>query len=78
LKRNGIEYSDVLIRGPETETICRLVLDAYSGTLYSSSPDVFARIEAVVHQGYSMADAIERVAFPDRLRLDDGMLEAAE
>lgn len=78
LKRNGIEYSDVLIRGPETETICRLVLDAYSGTLYSSSPDVFARIEAVVHQGYSMADAIERVAFPDRIRPDDIMLEAAE
>jgi conjugal transfer ATP-binding protein TraC len=78
LKRNGIEYSDLLIRGPETETVCRLVLDAYSGTLYSSSPDVFARIEALVHQGWSVADAIELVAFPDRARPSEDMREAAE
>jgi hypothetical protein len=38
LKRNGTEYSDLLIRGPDTQTVCRLVLDPFSGTLYSSSP----------------------------------------
>ena len=63
LKRNGTDYSDILIRGPDTQTVCRLVLDPFSGTLYSSSPAVYARIEAEVELGASMADAIERVAF---------------
>jgi hypothetical protein len=43
LKRNGTEYSDVLIKGPETLAVGRLVLDPYSATLYSSSPRVFSR-----------------------------------
>ena len=75
LKRNGIDYSDILIRGPETETVARLVLDPFSGTLYSSSPDVFAEIEALVEQGYPMGEAIEAVAFPE---MHAPMLEAAE
>lgn len=70
LKRSGGDYSDLLIRGPDTETVCRLVLDAYSGTLYSSSPDIFARIEALVHAGDCVADAIGKVAF-------DGAVESA-
>jgi conjugal transfer ATP-binding protein TraC len=74
LKRNGTEYSDILIRGPETQTVCRLVLDAYSATLYSSSPSVFAQIEELVKRGYAMHAAIEAVAFPH----NDNMLEAAE
>lgn len=78
LKRQGIEYSDVLIRGPETEAVCRLVLDPFSGALYSSSPDVFARIEEFAHAGYSMPQAIEFVAFPDRAPSLDGLKEAAE
>ena len=63
LKRNGTEYSDLLIRGPDTQTICRLVLDPFSGTLYSSSPAIYARIEAEVARGATMADAIECVAY---------------
>ena len=42
LKRNGTDYSDLLIRGPDTQTVCRLVLDPFSATLYSSSPAVYA------------------------------------
>ncbi len=64
LKRNGVEYSDVLIKGPETLAVGRLVLDPYSATLYSSSPRIFADIEALVKSGVPLADAIERVAFP--------------
>lgn len=64
LKRQGTEYSDLLIRGPDTQTVCRLVLDPYSATLYSSSPQVFAEIERHVHAGLSVAEAIEAVAFP--------------
>jgi conjugal transfer ATP-binding protein TraC len=63
LKRNGVEYSDLLIRGPETEAVCRLVLDPFSATLYSSSPGVFARIESLVDDGLSVEDSIEAVAF---------------
>ncbi len=63
LKRNGTEYSDLLIRGPDTQTVCRLVLDPFSGTLYSSSPAVYARIEAEVARGATMAEAIECVAY---------------
>jgi conjugal transfer ATP-binding protein TraC len=76
LKRNGTEYSDVFIRGPDTQAVCRLVLDRFSGTLYSSSPDVFARIENHIHAGHSMAASIEMVAFPDRAVPE--LLEAAE
>ena len=65
LKRNGTEYSDVLIKGPETLAVGRLVLDPYSATLYSSSPRVFSDIEERVRGGMALADAIERVAFPD-------------
>jgi len=63
LKRNGTDYSDLLIRGPDTQTICRLVLDSFSATLYSSSPAVYARIEAEVARGATMAEAIETVAY---------------
>ncbi len=65
LKRNGVEYSDLMIKGPETLAIGRLVLDPYSATIYSSSPKVFADIEALVAQGLPMGAAIERVAYPD-------------
>jgi conjugal transfer ATP-binding protein TraC len=65
LKRNGTEYSDVLIKGPETLALGRLVLDPYSATLYSSSPRVFSAIEDLVRQGMALPDAIERIAFPD-------------
>nr|WP_238474160.1 type IV secretion system protein TraC [Altericroceibacterium spongiae] len=63
LKRNGVDYSDVLVTGPDTQFVGRLVLDPFSATLYSSSPDVFAKIERLVHTGLAMPDAIEAVAF---------------
>jgi conjugal transfer ATP-binding protein TraC len=65
LKRNGVEYSDLMIKGPEMVAMGRLVLDKYSATVFSSSPQVFAAIDTLVEQGIPMAQAIERVAFPD-------------
>ncbi|WP_313808091.1 type IV secretion system protein TraC [Sphingobium sp.] len=65
LKRNGFEYSDIMIKGPETLAVGRLVLDTYSATLFSSSPRTFAAIEHLVGDGLTMEQAIERVAFPD-------------
>jgi conjugal transfer ATP-binding protein TraC len=75
LKRNGSDYSDILIRGPDTQAVCRLVLDPFSATLYSSSPQVFAQIEAQVAGGASMANAIEAVAYAGRA---DPLQEAAQ
>jgi conjugal transfer ATP-binding protein TraC len=64
LKRSGADYSEVFIKGPEVESIGRLVLDDYSATLFSSSPDTFAKIDAELARGMQLADAIERIAFP--------------
>ena len=63
LKRNGVEYSDIMIKGPETLAVGRLVLDPYSATVYSSSPKVYASIEALVARGLPIGEAVERVAF---------------
>jgi len=65
LKRSGTDYSEVFIKGPETEAIGRLVLDPFSATLFSSSPGTFAAIEHEIARGHQLADAIERIAFPD-------------
>jgi conjugal transfer ATP-binding protein TraC len=66
LKRSGSDYSEVFIKGPETEAIGRLVLDDYSATLFSSSPQTFAAIDAEIARGHQLADAIERIAFAGR------------
>ena len=76
LKRNGTEYSDIMIKGPETLAVGRLVLDPYSATLYSSSPRTFAAIERLMGQGFTMDEAIERIAFPEPAR--EPAVEAAE
>ncbi|AIT82489.1 type IV secretion system protein TraC [Novosphingobium lubricantis] len=83
LKINGREYSDILIKGPETLAVGRLVLDPFSAAVYSSSPTVYAAIESLVAQGHSMDEAIERIAFPDNpekwaVHADTGLAEAAE
>jgi conjugal transfer ATP-binding protein TraC len=83
LKINGREYSDILIKGPETVAVGRLVLDPFSAAVYSSSPAVYAAIEGLVAQGLGMDEAIERIAFPNNpekwtAHPDGGLAEAAE
>jgi len=79
LKRNGTEYSEVFIKGPETQALGRLVLDPFSATVFSSSPDTFARIEALLEIGLPIDAAIERVAFPDKpVRKESSYAVAAE
>lgn len=64
LKRNGTEYSEVFIKGPDMQAVGRLCLDKYSATVFSSSPETFARIEQLTRRGMSIDSAIEHVAFP--------------
>jgi conjugal transfer ATP-binding protein TraC len=68
LKRSGDEYSEVYIKGPETQAIGRLVLDAYSATVFSSSPDTYAAIQTLTERGMSLEEAIEAVAFANPSR----------
>ena len=62
LKRSGTEYSEVFIKGPETEAVGRLVLDPFSATIYSSDPDTYAAIQDCERRGHSLAGAIRIVA----------------
>jgi conjugal transfer ATP-binding protein TraC len=58
-------YSELLVKGPDTVALGRLVLDPYSVTLYSSKPEVFAAIQLQISRGYEIGDAIDRVAFAE-------------
>ncbi|MBJ7499647.1 MAG: type IV secretion system protein TraC [Sphingopyxis sp.] len=79
LKRHGTEYSDIMVKGPDTLAVGRLVLDPFSATLYSSSPKVFAGIDALIAQGLPIDEAIERIAYPGKeTRGYDAAREAAE
>ncbi len=82
LKRQGREYSDILIKGPDMLATGRLVLDPYSATVFSSSPQTFADIKSLMAQGLTMEAAIERIAFPDNPEkwsgADTGLAMAAE
>lgn len=66
LTRNGTEYSEVFIKGPETQALGRLVLDRFSAKAYSSSPADFAAILDMQAAGLSVEEAVERLAFPER------------
>jgi len=59
LKRNGVEYSELLIKGPEMQALGRLCLDPWSAKVYSSSPEDFAEIERLTQAGYSIEQAID-------------------
>jgi len=82
LKRNGSEYSDVMIKGPESLAVGRLVLDPFSAAMYSSSPRTFAAIQEMLKQGIPMEGALERIAFPENPEkwsdANDGLAIAAE
>ena len=58
LKRSGAEYSEIFIKGPETEAIGRLVLYPLSATIFSSDPNTYAAIQALEARGMPLAEAL--------------------
>lgn len=68
LTRNGTEYSEVFIKGPDTQAVGRLVLDPFSAKAFSSSPQDFQAILQMQAAGLSVAEAVERLAFPERFQ----------
>jgi hypothetical protein len=56
------QYSEALIYGPQGYAVGRLILDPYSIALYSSKAADWARINDLTGEGYSLEDALEKIA----------------
>lgn len=56
------KYAEVMVYGPGTYAIGRLLLDPYSLILYSTKPEEFAAVQQLVDGGADLADAIESVS----------------
>lgn len=57
------QYSEMMIQGDSGEyAVGRLLLDPYSRILYSTQAQEFAEVNALCEQGFSLADAIGKVA----------------
>ena len=65
LRTSTGEYSEVMIQGPNGRAVGRLVLDAFAGTLYSTTPAVYNAIERLVTAGHPLQDAVRMVAFKE-------------
>lgn len=61
LKMVDGNYSEAIIYGPQGYAVTRLILDPYSATLYSSKPEIYAKVNDLVEAGFSIADAIEKI-----------------
>lgn len=63
LKTSDGEYSELMVQGPHGRFVGRLVLDPFSATLYSTKPEIYARIQHYQSLGLSLAEAVRCVAF---------------
>lgn len=63
LKMVDHQYSEVMIYGPSGWSVGRLIIDPYSIALYSSKGEDFAKVKALQANGYSLEEAVERVAY---------------
>jgi conjugal transfer ATP-binding protein TraC len=63
LRTSSGEYSEAMIQGPSGRAVGRLVLDAFAGALYSTTPAVYTAIEGHVRAGRSLQEAVRLVAF---------------
>ena len=61
--RTGSDYSEVFIKSPNGNgAVCRLMVDPFSSSLYSTQAKDFSRVEEMVKQGMSMKDAVAQLA----------------
>ncbi|MBY0501648.1 MAG: type IV secretion system protein TraC [Alphaproteobacteria bacterium] len=56
------KYAEVMIKGPKSFAVGRLLLDSFSKILYSTKAEEFAAAQNLVSQGYSLKDAIQTIA----------------
>lgn len=62
LRTSRGKYSECLIASKDMFCTARLILDNFSKILYSTQADEFSRVESLVQQGMSIADAVSIVA----------------
>ncbi|NJM50224.1 MAG: hypothetical protein HC843_04515 [Sphingomonadales bacterium] len=60
-----------MITGPEMQAWGRLVIDPYSGMIYSSSPEVYGRINELKQQGYELTSIIGHLLDGSHLVMED-------
>lgn len=56
------KYAEIMIKGPKGFAVGRLLLDPFSKVLYSTKADEFAAVQSLIDQGWSLKDAIQKVA----------------
>ncbi len=55
------KYAEVLINGADGYAVGKLLLDPFSGLLFSTKPEDYAAVQELSKQGYSVAEAVEVV-----------------
>lgn len=60
--RKTDEYSECIIKSPSGSSVHRIILDPYSRILFSSKGEEFDAVNSLQKQGYSLRDAISKVA----------------
>lgn len=62
LRMSPGEYSEMMVFGPGTRFVARLVLDPFSAAMYSSSPDVYSRIQDETRRGKPLLEVVREIA----------------
>lgn len=55
------KYAEVLINGADGYAVGKLLLDPFSGLLFSTKPEDYAAIQELRRQGYEISEAVEKV-----------------
>jgi conjugal transfer ATP-binding protein TraC len=63
----GQGFSSMMMQFGTAYTFHRYFADPFSTALFSTSGDVFGEIEALLNDGVSMTDAVQRVASYSRV-----------
>ena len=54
-------YAEIMIYSSNGYAVGRLILDPYSGLLYSTKAEEYAAVQALRAEGLSVSEAIERL-----------------
>ncbi len=55
------KYAEVLINGADGYAVGKLLLDPFSGLLFSTKPEDYAAVQEMRAQGFSVTEAVEKV-----------------
>ena len=55
------KYAEVLINGADGYAVGKLLLDPFSGLLFSTKPEDYAAVQDLRKRGYDISSAVEQV-----------------